>query len=1492
MKKAILFSLVSFFVIFCWSLIPAIKQAEAVTSVQLKSPSDSSKVKATKPIFKWTTVRDLGEIRKKYHVVVARDFNLTDRVWEDSNIVHPKDTVVYEGPSLAQWGTYFWSVRVQVDSIRTIGNITDTVFVGWYKFVSPFVFFYTTATLIEIPASLPTIQEGIVWAADKDTILVKPGIYYENLRFHKKGVVLASYFARNGDTTIINKTIIDGDSLTWTEDHGSVIYFASGVDSTSAVIGFTIRNGKGTKADVGAVEKVTGGGIYCAPGSTPTIAHNVITQNHAPDDGGGIFCHEAAPNIFNNIITQNSAGGSGAGIGCYYSIRIKPSGSLSPPGVEGEEDDKIGIMPKPGFSSIRQAEKTSPSSESNSKIKNDDLENSLYPKDATEVLYAPPSDPLSKAVQDTNHPPVAVLRHHPDKPKYFVGDTIWLVGYESYDPDSLKGDSIFYYLYQAYMWKDCQDLADTGTWQKAGFPGPPPLRYDSTTFPVRAGDGGIYKFWLFVQDAPPNRLYSAPSDTIYINIQREPTADAGDTLGIAPGDTAWLDGSASCDINPDDTTLTYDWTQILGPIDVDTIIDTTTVPPETTIVADTLWVTLVDTSLIIDTTLVDCDTLIDTTIVDTTIVIDTTIVDCDTLIDTTTYYHPATPYFVTEDNPNYLGSYGFQLKVCDVIDCTMDTAVVVASNPPVAVAPPESLFGYDINKPVPLDGSRSWDPDSAKGDYVRYFIWKGLTRTFCPTCDTCKRTENFSSRMWNQSGTILESTKETTYVEFKMGGIYEFSLSVKDKFGVESENTDTLKISVQLRPTANAGPDTIIRPKQYVYLHGDATCEVNWDQKGSLTYEWVQDTSGGVARYTLSAPNSQKTSFGPVSISGVYRVSLRVTDPLGASSRPDDTVRVIVNEPPHIDSVIQKQNSFAEGDTVELKVWAHDIDAAIFGGTLKYKWTATNWPDYPEITYKPALIDFTKETVKFLPLMRGDYGLQVTVHDTISPKQYPDTIRGLNLVTVTAKVETTLAHPVIMGNLISFNTAGLKGGGIHCLRSSSNIVNNVFYKNKSNSSGGAVCSENATPQIWNNIFFGNTSRDSTGGGIADLKPELSPAASIGYKNKSIISYNDFWNNPGGDLYQPPAETFSNIDTFPRLVDPEYGDFRLECSSPCIGAGKDSSDIGSLEYFQPCLNIDTLRMVSLSLFQNPVATAVAHFLVNTDVPLKAPPVGYVTIGENSPVLVSFTNVYSTTYRGDFIFTSSDTAHITIFASSVLEQDTSITRDFAVQLIETGKIGKLVSHDNRLTVLFPQGVAKGEIYASCIPVSDDPQYNFEDEEKVALGEAYQVGPQSDFQKELTISFPLDGYDLTEKDKTLFSVYKYEKNNWEKQASFLDENSICATVKKLGVFRLVYDAKQEHITGIPRTYELFQNYPNPFNPQTLIKYDLPNPGPVNITVYNILGQRVKTLVDSHQDAGHKSVNWDGKDDKGEGVASGIYFYKIKTEGFEKTKKMILLK
>ena len=93
-------------------------------------------------------------------------------------------------------------------------------------------------------------------------------------------------------------------------------------------------------------------------------------------------------------------------------------------------------------------------------------------------------------------------------------------------------------------------------------------------------------------------------------------------------------------------------------------------------------------------------------------------------------------------------------------------------------------------------------------------------------------------------------------------------------------------------------------------------------------------------------------------------------------------------------------------------------------------------------------------------------------------------------------------------------------------------------------------------------------------------------------------------------------------------------------------------------------------------------------------------------------------------------------------------------------------------------------------------------------------------------------------------------------------------------------------------PEKYILYQNYPNPFNPITSIKYDLPRETPVTIEIYNIIGNKITTLIDKNMDAGSHIVRWNSTDNNGAKIPSGIYFYHIKTNEFIKTKKMILLK
>jgi parallel beta-helix repeat protein len=100
------------------------------------------------------------------------------------------------------------------------------------------------------------------------------------------------------------------------------------------------------------------------------------------------------------------------------------------------------------------------------------------------------------------------------------------------------------------------------------------------------------------------------------------------------------------------------------------------------------------------------------------------------------------------------------------------------------------------------------------------------------------------------------------------------------------------------------------------------------------------------------------------------------------------------------------------------------------------------------------------------------------------------------------------------------------------------------------------------------------------------------------------------------------------------------------------------------------------------------------------------------------------------------------------------------------------------------------------------------------------------------------------------------------------------------------------QQHDLVIPEKFTLLQNYPNPFNPETEIPYQLPAATHINLTIYNLLGQKIRSLVDKEQEAGFHSVHWDGNDENGTSVASGVYLYAICVDEFKKVKKVLLVR
>ncbi len=105
-------------------------------------------------------------------------------------------------------------------------------------------------------------------------------------------------------------------------------------------------------------------------------------------------------------------------------------------------------------------------------------------------------------------------------------------------------------------------------------------------------------------------------------------------------------------------------------------------------------------------------------------------------------------------------------------------------------------------------------------------------------------------------------------------------------------------------------------------------------------------------------------------------------------------------------------------------------------------------------------------------------------------------------------------------------------------------------------------------------------------------------------------------------------------------------------------------------------------------------------------------------------------------------------------------------------------------------------------------------------------------------------------------------------------------------------VLEVAERNDERVPIGFELSQNYPNPFNPSTIIQYELPHASQVRLAIYNLLGERVRTLVDAKESAGVKRVTWDGRNERGERVSTGVYVYRLDAGELSTAKRLLFMK
>ena len=129
-------------------------------------------------------------------------------------------------------------------------------------------------------------------------------------------------------------------------------------------------------------------------------------------------------------------------------------------------------------------------------------------------------------------------------------------------------------------------------------------------------------------------------------------------------------------------------------------------------------------------------------------------------------------------------------------------------------------------------------------------------------------------------------------------------------------------------------------------------------------------------------------------------------------------------------------------------------------------------------------------------------------------------------------------------------------------------------------------------------------------------------------------------------------------------------------------------------------------------------------------------------------------------------------------------------------------------------------------------------------------------------------------------------------ERENSFVTLDGIKLAGADGSLINTVSRTNSSEVKVIPGAFALHQNFPNPFNPSTEIRFDLPEAGNVNLAIYNLMGQKIRTLSSDNMTPGYHAIIWDGTNDIGSQVATGMYFYSIQSNEFQATKKMLFLK
>jgi hypothetical protein len=552
-----------------------------------------------------------------------------------------------------------------------------------------------------------------------------------------------------------------------------------------------------------------------------------------------------------------------------------------------------------------------------------------------------------------------------------------------------------------------------------------------------------------------------------------------------------------------------------------------------------------------------------------------------------------------------------------------------------------------------------------------------------------------------------------------------------------------------------------------------------------------------------------------------------------------------------------------------------------------------------------------------------------------SPLISDNTIRG-NTAGDGGGLYLSNSGSLLSGNTIINNLAS-DGGGVLCVNSNLDLRNNIFSNNSAslgiNNIGGGINCRISSLTVVNNTFYGNFADDYGGGISCDGASNLTVSNSILWANSSsngpqiysfggsvIVSYSDIEGGWSGD---------GNIDEDPLFGDPLNNDLNLtwatfpdpDTKSPCIDTGNPDTeyddpdgtrnDMGALYFDQPMTGS---ICVSVSVTGDPPSPAEGVIVSVTD-------------ENNNPVDYPL----YTDSNGETVFDSVSRGYYSVMIVTPLGYDVIPSETQTDLLVAGGEcipveftlIPVIIGNDNRTIGywrhqfnVYASGRGRAQETASDLEFFLDQVYIHFD-----VLDVYIDLENFDFENARDVLTVRGGnFMLDRARQQLFALLlNFASERIGNETIVSDDGRVAAEAVTYAA-DLINDGNPEndelakticdlinngiHVDAgiIPESsirykpgvdnplsgvYLLGGNAPNPFNAVTRISFILAEAGEIRLDIYNLMGQRIETLIRGHEKAGHHSVTWDAS-----GVASGVYFYRLQAGDFVQTRRMTLLK